>query len=97
MGPRRAQLLPGGDNSLRQANQDVSKAKTSSEEAQRRCERRQKRGKQAGMRARLRATSHKPAVPSVFLANSHSLVNKINEIKLRTTKTPHGQLCYGDN
>ncbi|KAI4889320.1 hypothetical protein NFI96_006060 [Prochilodus magdalenae] len=52
----------------------------------RRCrERKQKRGKRAGLRARLQASPYRPAVPSLFLANSRSLVNKMAEIRLRIT------------
>ncbi|KAI4884175.1 hypothetical protein NFI96_007457 [Prochilodus magdalenae] len=51
----------------------------------RRRERKQKRGKRAGLRARLQASPYRPAVPSLFLANSRSLVNKMDEIRLRIT------------
>uniref|UniRef100_A0A3B5QBX0 Reverse transcriptase domain-containing protein n=1 Tax=Xiphophorus maculatus TaxID=8083 RepID=A0A3B5QBX0_XIPMA len=51
----------------------------------RRRQRKQKRGKRAGVRARLQASPHKPALPSLFLANARSLVNKIDEMRLRIT------------
>lgn len=49
----------------------------------RRRERKQRRGKRAGLRARLNANPYKPALPSVFLANSRSAVNKLDEIGVR--------------
>ncbi|KAI4883243.1 hypothetical protein NFI96_004646 [Prochilodus magdalenae] len=51
----------------------------------RRRERKHKRGKRAGLRARLQASPYRPAVPSLFLAISRSLVNKMDEIRLRIT------------
>ncbi len=51
----------------------------------RRCERKQKRGKRAGIQARLQLAPHKSAVPSIFLANTRSLVNKMDDVRLRVT------------
>lgn len=45
--------------------------------------RKQKRGKRAGVRSRLQANPHRPALPSLFLTNARSLVNKMDEIRLR--------------
>ncbi len=36
--------------------------------------------KRAGIRARLQANPHRPTLPSLFLMNSRSLVNKMDEI-----------------
>ncbi len=47
-----------------------------------RCERKQKRGKRGGIRARLAANPHKPAIPSIVLANVRSLDNKLDYIRL---------------
>ncbi|XP_028826321.1 uncharacterized protein LOC114784793 isoform X2 [Denticeps clupeoides] len=47
-----------------------------------RCERKQKRGKRGGVRARLAASPHKPAIPSIVLANVRSLENKLDYIRL---------------
>ncbi len=49
----------------------------------RRCERRRKRGKQTGIRTRLMANPTRPALPSLFLANVHSLDNKMDFLRLR--------------
>ncbi|KAI3370506.1 hypothetical protein L3Q82_025266 [Scortum barcoo] len=43
----------------------------------------QKRGKRGGLRARLQANPYRPALPSLFLTNARSLVNKMDEMKLR--------------
>lgn len=51
----------------------------------RRRERRQKQGKRGGLRAKLHANRYKPALPSLFLANSRSLVNEMDEIRMRIT------------
>uniref|UniRef100_A0A3B1KH12 Reverse transcriptase domain-containing protein n=1 Tax=Astyanax mexicanus TaxID=7994 RepID=A0A3B1KH12_ASTMX len=48
----------------------------------RRQARRQKRGKRGGIRARLAASPHKPAIPTVLLANVRSLDNKLDYIRL---------------
>ncbi len=48
-------------------------------------ERKQKQGKIAGVRARLQANPHRPTLTSLFLKNSQSLVNKMDEIRLRIT------------
>ncbi|XP_055493306.1 uncharacterized protein LOC129698280 [Leucoraja erinacea] len=45
----------------------------------------QRRGKRGGYRARLKLNPHQPALPSIFLANVRSLVNKIDELRLRIT------------
>ncbi len=57
----------------------------------RRKERKQKRGKRAGLLTRLKAAPHKIPLPSVFLANTRSLTNKMDELRLeiathKTTK-----------
>ncbi len=41
-------------------------------------ERRRKRAKRAGLWLRLQANPYKPPLPSLFLANSQSLINKID-------------------
>ncbi len=41
-------------------------------------ERKQKRGKRGGIRARLAANPHKPAIPTIVLANVRSLDNKLD-------------------
>ncbi|XP_063322853.2 uncharacterized protein LOC134622792 [Pelmatolapia mariae] len=51
----------------------------------RRRHRKQKRGKRTGLKARLRATPHGPAIPSLFLTNSRSLNNKMDELRLQIT------------
>ncbi len=51
----------------------------------RRRERRRKRGKRAGLRLRLQANPYKLPLPSLFLANSQSLINEMDEIRLRIT------------
>ncbi len=43
-------------------------------------ERKQKRGKRGGIRARLAANPHKPAIPTIVLANLRSLDNKLDYI-----------------
>ncbi len=45
-------------------------------------ERKQKRGKRGGIRARLAANPHKPAIPTIVLANVRSLDNKLDYIRL---------------
>ncbi len=45
-------------------------------------ERKQKRGKCGGIRARLAANPHKPAIPTIVLANVRSLDNKLDYIRL---------------
>ncbi|KAL0146554.1 hypothetical protein M9458_058185 [Cirrhinus mrigala] len=45
-------------------------------------ERKQKRGKRGGIQARLAASPHKPAIPSIVLANVRSLDNKLDYIRL---------------
>ncbi len=44
--------------------------------------RKQKRGKRRGIRARLAANPHKPAIPTIVLANVRSLDNKLDYIRL---------------
>lgn len=46
--------------------------------------RKQKMGKRAWLRAKLSANPHRPAIPSLFLINSRSLNNKMDELRLRT-------------
>ncbi len=45
-------------------------------------EKKQKRGKRGGIRARLAANPHKPAIPTIVLANVRSLDNKLDYIRL---------------
>lgn len=45
--------------------------------------RKQKRGKR-GLRAKLKANPHKPAIPSLFLANVRSVNNKMDELRLQS-------------
>ena len=47
-----------------------------------RCDRTRKRGKRGGVQARLTASPHKPAVPTIILANVRSLDNKLDYIRL---------------
>lgn len=57
-------------------------------------QRKQKRGKRGGIRARLAASPHKPAIPTIILANVHSLDNKLDYLRLlRTTQKSAGQYC----
>uniref|UniRef100_A0A665UD53 Reverse transcriptase domain-containing protein n=1 Tax=Echeneis naucrates TaxID=173247 RepID=A0A665UD53_ECHNA len=51
----------------------------------RRRHRKQKRGKRAGLAAKLKANPYRPVIPSLFLTNSRSLHNKMDEIRLRIT------------
>ncbi|KAK7910081.1 hypothetical protein WMY93_014765 [Mugilogobius chulae] len=51
----------------------------------RRRDRRQKRGCRAGVRVRLKKAPLKPALPSIFLSNARSLVNKMDEMSLINT------------
>ena len=55
----------------------------SSERRRRRRERKNKWGKWAGIQARLRSSPDRPALPSLFIANAHSIVNKIDKLRLR--------------
>ena len=48
----------------------------------RRRERKQPRGRRGGLRHKLRSKPYAPAVPSLFLANARSLVNKMDELRL---------------
>lgn len=45
--------------------------------------RKRRRGKRGGLRARLKANPYEPGIPSLFLANTRSLSDKIDELKLR--------------
>ncbi len=57
-------------------------------------ERKQKRGKRGGIRARLAANPHKPAIPTIVLANVHSLDNKLDYIRLlRSTQRTVRDCC----
>ena len=47
---------------------------------ERRRRRRQKRGKRGGIRARLAASPHKPAIPTLLMANVRSLDNKMDNV-----------------
>lgn len=49
----------------------------------RRRDRKQKRGKRGGLQAKLKLTPHQLSLPSIFLANVHSLTDKIDELRLR--------------
>ncbi len=55
-------------------------------------ERKQKRGKRGGIRARLAANPHKPAIPTIELANVRSLDNKLDywsaAIREETAESP---------
>ena len=60
----------------------------------RRRERKQKRGKRGGIQARLEASPHKPAIPSLLMANVRSLDNKIDNIRLlRSTQRKVRDCC----
>lgn len=50
----------------------------------RRRERRQKRGCRSGVQTRLKKAPHKPTLPSIFLSNARSLINKMDELMLIT-------------
>ena len=54
-----------------------------SKQRRRRRERKTKRGKRGGIQARLRSSPDRPALPSLFIANAQSIVNKIDELRLR--------------
>ncbi len=57
-------------------------------------ERKQKRGKRGGIRARLEANPHKPAIPTIVLANVRSLDNKLDYIRLlRSTQRTVRDCC----
>ncbi|KAL7860079.1 hypothetical protein SRHO_G00152260 [Serrasalmus rhombeus] len=47
-------------------------------------QRKQRRGKRGGLCAKLRLNPHRPALPSVFLANVCSLPGKLDELKIWT-------------
>ncbi|XP_056626286.1 regulator of cell cycle RGCC-like isoform X2 [Triplophysa dalaica] len=49
----------------------------------RRRDRKQRRGKRGGLRAKLKLTPHRLSLPCIFHANVRSLVNKMDEIRLR--------------
>ncbi|KAL0153828.1 hypothetical protein M9458_050858 [Cirrhinus mrigala] len=56
-------------------------------------ERKQKRGKRGGIRARLVASPHKPAIPSIVLANVRSLDNKLDYIRLLRSSQRNVEDC----
>ncbi len=57
-------------------------------------ERKQKRSKRGGIRARLAANPHKPAIPTIVLANVRSLDNKLDYIRLlRSTQRTVKDCC----
>ncbi len=57
-------------------------------------ERKQKRGKRGGIRARQAANPHKPAIPTIVLANVRSLDNKLDYIRLlRSTQRTVRDCC----
>ncbi len=63
-------------------------------ERYKRRERKQKRGKRGGIRARLAANPHKPAIPTILLANVRSLDNKLDYIRLlRSTQMTVRDCC----
>ncbi|XP_072771248.1 uncharacterized protein [Nerophis lumbriciformis] len=49
----------------------------------RRRERKQKRGRRSGVLLRLRKQPHKPPLPSLFLSNARSLVQKMDDLELQ--------------
>lgn len=56
--------------------------------------RKQKRRKRGGIRVRLAATPHKPAIPTIILANVRSLDNKLEHIGiLRSTRRTVRECC----
>ncbi len=56
--------------------------------------RKQKRGKRRSIRARLAANPHKPAIPTIELANVRSLDNKLDYIRLlRSTQRTVKDCC----
>ncbi|KAK0155269.1 hypothetical protein N1851_002403 [Merluccius polli] len=60
----------------------------------RRCMRKQKRGKRAGIQTRLAASPHRPAIPTITLANVRSLENKQDYLRLlRTTSRTVSECC----
>lgn len=58
-------------------------------------ERKQKRGCRSGLLARLRKDPHRPALPNkfIFLSNTQSLVNKMDELELLVTGGRYVQNC----
>ncbi len=52
-------------------------------------DRKQRRGKCGGLRAKLKLTPHRLSLPSIFLANVRSLVNKMDEIRLCSPKVSY--------
>ncbi len=57
-------------------------------------ERKQKRGKRGGIQARLAANPHKPAIPTIVLANVRSLDSKLDYIRLlRSTQRTVRDCC----
>lgn len=59
----------------------------------RRKDRKQRRGKRGGTRAKLKLTPHRLSLPSIFLANVRSLVNKMDELRLRMTNSNRLSNC----
>ncbi|KAI5617022.1 gastrula zinc finger protein XlCGF28.1-like [Silurus asotus] len=61
----------------------------------RRCrrDRKQRRGKRGGVKAKLKLTPHRLSLPSIFLANVRSLMNKMEEIQLSITHSMKLQNC----
>ncbi|KAM7003411.1 uncharacterized protein LKV04_004454 [Tautogolabrus adspersus] len=59
----------------------------------RRRDRKQRRGKRGGIRAKLKLTPHRLPLPSIFLANVRSLVNKMDELRLRITHSKRLMDC----
>ncbi len=55
---------------------------------------RKQKGKRGGIRARLAANTHKPAIPTIILANVRSLDNKLDYIRLlRSTQRTVRDCC----
>ncbi len=51
-------------------------------------------GKRGGIRARLAANPHKPSIPTIVLANVHSLDNKLDYIRLLRSTQRTVRDCY---
>lgn len=64
-------------------NTDQTTTNSDQKEQQWHCERRQRRGKRAGIWTRLDTAPHRPAIPRVFITNTRSLVNNMDNIKDR--------------
>ncbi|KAK3511086.1 hypothetical protein QTP70_030282, partial [Hemibagrus guttatus] len=56
-------------------------------------ERKKRWGKRSSVRARLKLNPHRTSLPSIFLANVRSLVNKMDELRLWTTTQKRIKEC----